>query len=258
MSGRSPTWSPQQYLKFERERTLPCRDLVSRIELPAPRLIADLGCGPGNSTSVLAERWPGAKITGVDSSTEMLRKAGASRTSARWVRADLRDWEPDKRYDLFFSNAVFHWIADQRGLLTRLLDSMRPRGVMAFQIPSKSGAWRDLLREVAGRHGWRGHIPRSALTPHSREPAFYYDLLARRSTRVDIWETEYMHVLPDHAAILEWVKGSALRPVLDRLSRDDSKAFIEEYMIRILREYKTRVDGTVLFPFRRLFVVAYT
>lgn len=256
MTVGAPKWNPQQYLLFERERTRPCRDLVARVELDDPQFIADLGCGPGNSTAVLAERWQRATITGVDNSPEMLKKARASAIRATWVRADLREWEPDRAYDLLFSNAVFHWVEDQEILLPRLLDSLRISGVLAFQIPSPAGVWRGVLSEVASRGRWRGRIPRGALTLHSHPPQFYYDLLAPRAAQIEIWETEYIHVLPNVAAIVEWIKGSALRSVLDALSPQESKEFIGEYTDAIGEKYEERPDGKVLFPFRRIFVVA--
>jgi trans-aconitate 2-methyltransferase len=254
----TPTWDPREYLKFERERTLPCRDLVARIELESPALIADLGCGPGNSTSVAAGRWPDAKIVGVDSSAEMLKIARGSNLRAEWVLADMREWTPERPYDLLFSNAALQWVAGQETVLPRLFDSVGEGGAFAFQIPSGEGGWSRAIKEVADSPAWRSRFSENLLQLSTHELTFYYDLLSPISQRIDLWETQYVHVFPGPEAVVEWTKGTALRPLLDRLPEERERAsFLAGYSATIAKAYPRRPDGQVLFPFLRRFVVAY-
>jgi trans-aconitate 2-methyltransferase len=255
---KAPTWNPQEYLKFERERTLPCRDLVARIELESPAFIADLGCGPGNSTSILAERWPGARIVGVDSSPEMLRAARRSSVPAEWLLADMRDWSPGHPYDLVFSNAALQWVPDQRTEIVRLFRSVATGGAFAAQVPSVTGGWARAIREVVERPAWDGRLSKDSVNLRSHGLGFYYDLLTPLSRRVELWETRYVHVLSGPDAVVEWVKGTALRPLLDRLPEETARAsFLADYTAEIARAYPRRKDGKVLFTFLRRFVVAY-
>lgn len=252
-----PSWNPREYLRFERERTLPCRDLVNRIELDSPSTVADLGCGPGNSTAVLAERWPGAKLLGVDNSTAMLEKARNSPTTADWVLADIRDWTPGYACDLLFSNAALQWVPDHDRQVPRLFSLVAEDGALAFQIPSGKGAWVEALREVVGLPAWRATLPESVVDLRTEELSFYYDLLSPLSQRLDLWETEYMHILPGPDSVVEWTSGTALRPLLDRLSEEKRASFFADYTKAINEAYPGRPDGKVLFPFLRRFVVAY-
>ena len=253
----NPGWDSGQYLKFERERTLPCRDLVARIELKSPHLIVDLGCGPGNSTAVLAERWPQAKVTGVDSSAEMLKAARSSSVNAEWLLADIRDWKPARPVDLLFSNAALQWVPGQESEVPRLIGLVSPGGAFAFQIPAGAGEWTKALREVAESREWRDRLEEKVLDLHTHELDFYYGLLAPRSISVDLWETCYIHVLPSAEAVVEWTQGTALRPVLQRLSAEERLRFLGDYTSAIRRAYPPQRDGRVLFPFLRRFVVAY-
>ncbi len=254
----SPTWDPRQYLKFERERTLPCRDLVGRVELQSPTSIVDLGCGPGNSTSVLAERWPSARLVGVDSSEKMLESARKSGVSAEWVLADMSKWVPEQSFDLVFSNAALQWLVNQEHQVPRLFMSVSKNGAFAFQIPSGEGEWTKALREVAESSPWRGRFPEDLVDLSTNGLDFYYDLLSPLSSRVDMWETEYVHVFPGTQSIVEWTSGTAMRPVLDRLTEPQMRgSFLTEYAAAVGRSYHLRPDGKVLFPFLRRFLVAY-
>jgi trans-aconitate 2-methyltransferase len=251
------SWNPQGYLRFERERTLPCRDLVNRIELNPSRIV-DLGCGPGNSTAVLVERWPSAKITGVDSSPEMLQTARTSSLGVEWELADIREWTPAERFDLAFSNAAFQWIPDHERLLVRLFGTVEDGGALAFQIPTHTDLWFEVLDRLVKSSSWKDQFQESPSDFFSHGLDFYYDLFSPRSKRVELWETEYIHVLSGPEGIIEWTRGTALRPILQRLPDDHARsAFVSDYTNEISSTYTKKPDGKVLFPFLRRFVVAY-
>lgn len=258
MPRQAPSWDPRAYLQFERERTQPCRDLVARIELDSIRAAVDLGCGPGNSTRVLAERWPEARIIGVDSSTEMLEKARKSGVKAQWHLMDIRDWNPTTQVDLVFSNAVFQWLPDADIQVPRLLKSVASGGAFAFQVPSGEGRWVEAMRRVAESARWRGSFPETLLSLGTAEVTHYYDLLSPLAESVEVWQTEYVHVFPAPQSIVEWTSGSALRPILDGLTgKEDRDSFLSDYGDAVAEAYPRRPDGKVLFPFLRRFVVAY-
>jgi trans-aconitate 2-methyltransferase len=258
LARETPTWDPREYLKFERERTLPCRDLVSRIELESPQSIVDLGCGPGNSTQVLAERWPAAKITGVDNSEDMLARARKSSVAADWRLSDIREWSPDHPFELVFSNAVYQWLPNQDVELPRLFRSVAANGVFAFQIPSGEGEWTTAIRRVAELPAWEGRFKDNLVDLRTPDVSFYYDLLSPLSRRIDAWQTQYVHVFPAPEMVVEWTSGTALRPLLDLLSdKEERAAFLADYTEEVSKAYQRRADGNVLFPFLRRFVVAY-
>ena len=248
-----PTWNADQYLKFADERTQPCRDLVARIRVVNVRSVIDLGCGPGNSTAVLAERWPDAGITGLDSSASMIDVARREQPAHRWIARDISEWAANEteRFDIVFSNAALHWLPDHATLYPRLLARVRAGGALAVQIPADFDALpHRLMRELA---------PAGVQVKewHSHEPAFYYDVLSPHAARVDVWQIEYQHVMPNADAIVEWYKGTGMRPFLEALETDAAREeFITEYSSRIRAAYPSRPDGKVLFPFRRLFVIA--
>jgi len=248
-----PSWNADQYLKFADERTRPCRDLLAAINLSSVEQIIDLGCGPGNSTSVLAGRWPNARITGLDDATSMIDVARSEQPQHRWVVRDITDWAVNEggQFDLVFSNAALQWVPGHAPLYTRLLERVRPGGALAVQIPGNFDALpHRLMRELAPP-GVR------AKEWHAHELAFYYDILAPNSARVDIWQTEYQHVMANADAIVEWYKGSGLRPFLESMNEDQREKFLRDYTERIRDAYRPRPDGKVLFPFLRFFVVAY-
>lgn len=251
-------WNAEHYLKYGDERTRAAADLLMRIQLQNPRMIADLGCGPGNSTQLLRERWPEAELVGVDHSMEMLQAARESYPDGCWVQADLIDWVPDQPCDLIYSNAALQWVSDHHRLLERLFSLLQPGGVLAFQIPSGTFApIRTLTHEVSQDPRWndRMGMARSALTMES--PAFYYDAFAGQADRVDIWETEYFHVMESAEAVMDWMASTGLRPFLAALDDEaERQLFWDRLKERVNEAYALRCDGRVLHPFRRTFVIA--
>ncbi|MEO8668867.1 MAG: trans-aconitate 2-methyltransferase [Bauldia sp.] len=252
------SWSPAQYLKFEDERSRPARDLLAAVPLIAARRVIDFGCGPGNSTELLAARFPEAEVTGLDSSPEMLAEARVRLPRARFVEADLAAWLPPEPVDLLFANAVFQWVPRHLDVLERLLASLPSGGVLAVQMPDNlAEPSHEAMREVAASGPWSGKLAsavgrRDSLPP----PAVYYDRLKPTSTHVEIWHTVYNHALAGPDAIVEWVKGTGLRPFLAPLDAAETSDFLAQYRARLAAAYPPRVDGSVLFRFPRIFIVA--
>jgi trans-aconitate 2-methyltransferase len=253
------TWQPQQYLKFGNERTQPARDLLWRIQIESPRRIVDLGCGPGNSTAELRRRWPESRILGLDNSPEMIEAARRSYAEGLWGIADARHWSSAEPVDLIFSNAVLHWIPGHAELCRHLLSQTTSGGALAVQVPAHydSPLHREIL-EVSCDPRWsaRMHAARTALTNHP--PDFYYDALIGMVARVDLWETTYYHVLEGPAAVVDWFRATGLRPFLEALHTGQEQLEFEAALLaRYTTTYPQRPDGRILFPFRRLFFVAY-
>jgi trans-aconitate 2-methyltransferase len=256
------TWDDRQYLKFGDERTRPARELLARVPLTSAARVVDLGCGPGNSTALLRERFPSARLTGVDSSSAMLERARQELPGLDFVEADVASFHASEPPDLLFANAVLHWLPDHAALLPRLLAELRPGGVLALQMPRNfSEPSHRLMRETSAdaEPGGTSSLTRLAsvrdLTPVA-SPEFYYDLLAPLAQSVDVWETVYQHVMSDATAIVEWVKGTGLRPYLDALTADERPRYLERYTAGIAQAYPARSDGPRLFRFPRLFLVA--
>jgi trans-aconitate 2-methyltransferase len=251
-------WSAGQYLEFEDERTRPPRDLLAQVPLAAARRLIDLGCGPGNSTELLVRRYPQAEVVGVDSSPAMLARARERLPEVTFVEGDLARWSPPERTDLLFANAAFQWVPDHPAVLRRLLESLPTGGVLAVQMPDNTGEPAlALMREVARRGPWAGDLARAdPARDQLPRPDAYYDLLRPLSSHLDIWHTVYNHVMPGPEAIVEWFKGSALRPFLAALEGGAREAFLADYTAEIAAAYPRRGDGAVLLRFPRLFIVA--
>lgn len=250
------SWDPQQYLRFADDRGRPFVDLVARIR-PDASTVADLGCGAGNLTPVLRRRWPHARIVGVDSSPDMLRRAEAERDDpdVSYERATAEEWAPDRPVDVITSNAMFQWVPDQAAVLRRLAGHVVPGGAIAVQVPNNADApSHALMREVADRPAFAEHT-RGVLGVRGTAPEAYLDLFADLGWSCDAWETSYLHVLPGDDPVLEWVGGTGARPVLQALPDGVREDFVEEYRLELRRAYPRRPFGTVL-PFRRTFAVA--
>ena len=251
-------WSAQQYLKFEDERTRPPRDLLAQVPLIHPRLVFDLGCGPGNSTELLVGRYPQAEVIGLDSSPDMLRKARERLPQGTFLEADIASWSAPPRTDLLFANASFQWIPDHPWVLRRLLEALPSDAVLAVQMPDNTGEPSHVLqREVAATGLWADNpgikaAPRGDLP----SPEEYYDLLGPACSRIDIWHSVYNHVMASPEAITEWFKGSSLQPFLSPLNAADREKFLAAYTKKIVGAYRPRYDGKVLLRFPRLFIVA--
>jgi trans-aconitate 2-methyltransferase len=249
-------WDPAQYLKFVDHRLRPAVDLLSRIDLAEPAEVCDLGAGAGNVTRHLRERWPRAHIVGVDASETMLAKAAAI-PGIDWQRADLAAWRPPRPVDLIYSNAALHWLGDHERLFPSLLGMLAPGGVLAVQMPRNFAAPTHRLVAEAARSGpWRERLEPLLRPAPVAEPAFYYDLLAPRAAALDIWETEYLHVLEGDDPVKEWVKGSWLAQFLEALDEPERSGFEARYAALVAEAYPRRPDGRTLLPFRRLFIVA--
>jgi trans-aconitate 2-methyltransferase len=251
-------WSADQYLKFEDERTRPPRDLIAQIPLARAERVVDLGCGPGNSTELLIARYPDAAVTGLDSSADMLRQARARLPRCNFIEADLASWTPPERSDLLFANASFQWLPDHPAVLRRMLQALRAGGVLAVQMPDNMDEPAlALMAKVASRGPWAGTpaLAAAARAPLPR-PQTYYDLLKPLCAQLDIWHTIYNHVMAGPQAIVEWFKGSALRPYLAALGPAMGEAFLAAYLEEIKQHYSARHDGRVLLPFPRVFIVA--
>ena len=256
-TDKPSAWDDQQYLRFADERTQPSRDLIARIPLDAPARIVDIGCGPGNSTDELARRWPEARVTGVDSSRPMLEAARRGWPEREWIESDLRGFRPAERYDLVFSNAVLQWVPDHKTVIPALLDLVAPGGALAIQMPFNYNSWgHRIMREVAEDGPWAAKIAGARELYPVEPPGFYYDLLMPRARALTLWETVYQHVLADRMAIVEWFKGSALRPYLEPLAPAERDAYLAEYLKRLEPHFPLQADGKVILPFPRLFIVA--
>lgn len=248
-------WDPAQYGRYADERSRPFHELVARIGAERPARVVDLGCGDGGLTATLAERWPAAAVLGVDSSESMLA-AAASRAGPRlrFARCSIENWRPGGPVDVLVSNAALQWVPDHAAHLPRLVDALAPGGWLAVQVP---GNWaapsHALLASLRGSPRWRDRLGGGA-GPWP-DPTDYVRVLAGLGCTVDAWETTYAHVLTGPDPVLEWVRGTALRPVLARLSPAEAASFEAEYGAALRDAYPARPYGTVV-PFRRIFAVA--
>jgi trans-aconitate 2-methyltransferase len=255
------TWDPNQYLAFGDHRLRPALELLSRIPLEAPARVVDLGCGAGNVTAYLRRRWPQASIMGIDSSSEMLAKAAEAELNmepaVEWRQGDFATWEPEAPVDVIYANASLHWFPDHDALFPRLMECLNPGGVLAVQMPRNFGQpSHTSMAEIALKGPWAKTLAGVQRNAPVAEPDFYYDLLAPRSSGVDMWETRYVQVLEGENPVAEFTKGSWLKPLLDALAEPERSEFEATYRERVLQYYPPREDGTTLFPFNRMFMVA--
>jgi trans-aconitate 2-methyltransferase len=252
-------WDPGQYQHFADQRSRPFFDLLARVGAQAPGVVADLGCGPGTLTATLASRWPQAQVHGIDSSAEMIEAARARPAAGgrlSFSLGDVRGWEPDGRVDVIVSNAVLQWVPDHLSVLARWAGFLAAGGWLAIQVPGNfDQPSHAALREMAGSDRWRPMLAGAQLNRQAAEPGEYLDLLASAGLQVDAWETTYLHVLPGDDPVVDWYKGTGLRPVLAALPPGPAAEFLDEYRARMSEAYPAAAYGTVL-PFRRVFAVA--
>ncbi len=252
------TWDPKHYLSFADERTRPAAELVARIDAAAPKRVVDLGCGPGNSTAIVASRWPEAQLEGIDSSPDMIESAKSSGVRAKFSVGDIASWAPASAYDVIFSNATYQWLPDHPRLLPRLMGFVAPGGTFAFQVPHNQDAQSHaLMRETAARGPWAAKL-RNVREINVLAPDAYYGILAGPGRALDIWETEYLHLLEGEDPVYRWVGATGLGPFVQALEGAEREAFIDAYRARLREAYPRRADGVTLFPFRRLFAVVKT
>ena len=253
------SWNPDQYLKFSAPRLRPAIDLLAAVPATQPHTVYDLGCGAGNVTRLLAQRWPRAAVSGVDDSAAMLAKAATGLAGVRWVRQSLADWRADRPADVIYSNAALHWLPGHEHLFPALVAQLAPGGVLAVQMPRNFSAPSHTLIADAVRAGpWRARLEPLLRPSPVAAPEFYFDLLAPLVAQVDIWETEYLQVLEGTDPVKEWTKGTWLKQFLDALEEPQRSAFEGDYAARLRTAYPARADGRTLFPFRRLFIVVVT
>ena len=256
MGDQAFLWDPGKYGEFGDFRNRPFFELTSRITAGAPRSVVDLGCGPGNLTATLSRRWPGASVLGIDSSPAMVARAQeAAAPGLAFAVGDIAGWQPGPATDVIVSNAALQWVPGHCGLMAGWLAALRPGAWLGVQVPGNFGAPSHvLMRELAESPRWRKQL--SGVLRHSdavAEPAGYLELFLRGGARVDVWETTYHQLLPGENPVLEWVRGTGLRPVLAALG-GGSAAFEREYSALLSEAYPQGKFGTI-FPFRRIFMV---
>jgi trans-aconitate 2-methyltransferase len=251
------TWDPERYLVYADERGRPFVELIARIDAGRPDDVVDLGCGPGNLTSLLRDRWIDARIRGLDSSAEMIDRARRTDRGGDFEVADLRDWAAgNDPVDVLVSNATLQWVPDHLDLLPSLAGHVRPGGWLAFQVPGNFGEPSHTLRtELAAEPPYDAHT-RDVAVPSSHDPAVYLEALTALGMTVDAWETTYLHVLSGPDPVFSWVSGTGARPTLQSLPQDLRRGFEREFKRRLRLAYPER-DGRVVLPFRRVFVVGH-
>ena len=250
------SWDPAQYLRYDNERSQPTRDLIAAIGDLNPTEIVDLGCGTGNSTALLAHRWPDASLIGVDGSTEMLDQADQSGLHAVWQEADIATWQPSRPVDLIFSNAALHWLDDHDALFRQLVAGLRPGGMLAVQMPYNfSQPSHTLISEIAKESHWAERLSNVIRPSPVHPPEHYLSLLEPLVSTVRVWTTTYFHVLFGERPVAQWTGGATLRPVIAALG-NDADEFVNEYALRLGKAYPIRGDGSTVLPFTRMFILA--
>lgn len=257
MNSKDISWNPGRYLALGGHRLRPALDLLGRIPLAAPLRVVDLGCGAGNVTGYLRRRWPEAGIIGLDNSPRMLAAAAEQAPGIDWLEADLAGWKPESPVDVLYSNAALHWLPGHDSLLPRLAGYLAPGGVLAIQMPRNFEApSHTVMYDVADNGPWSDKLARLGNRQPVAGPEFYHGLLAPLVQELDIWETEYLQVLSGDNPVADFTKGSWLKAMLDALDEPQKGEFEAEYRRAVALAYPRRADGSTLFPFKRLFIVA--
>jgi trans-aconitate 2-methyltransferase len=250
----SHTWDPALYLRYADDRGRPFLELLARVGAEDPSSVVDLGCGPGNLTALLAQRWPAATVRGVDSSEEMVGRARVTAPHLDFTVADLRSWEAQAPVDVLVTNATLQWVPGHRDLLPRLVDQVAEGGWLALQVPGNFDQPSHTLRDRLAADPRFAEYLRDVATPTAHDPGVYLDRLASLGSEVDVWETTYLHVLPGEDPVLDWVSGTGARPTLQALPDGLREEFTGELRAALRAAYPQGEHGTVL-PFRRVFAV---
>ncbi len=257
MARAAAIWDPGQYMRFAGERLRPALDLLAQVPLGSADRVVDLGCGAGNVTAILRERFSDADVLGVDGSASMLEKARATVPGCRFEQGDFFLWDPGEPVDLLYSNAALQWVDQHETLFPRLLGFVKQGGVLAVQMPAMHDTpLRTAPYELAKLAPWAEHLRGAGSAPGILSAEAYWDLLRPRVASLDIWQTTYLHALSGEHAVMEWASGSSLRAFLDRLPAELKEPFRHAYSEAVRPYYPRRADGTTLLPFQRLFMVA--
>ncbi len=252
-------WNPDLYLKFKQQRTMACVDLVHKIQAVNVKTIIDLGCGPGNSTDILKQKFTKADILGIDSSKEMIKKAQNDYPDGQWQVCPLMDFKEFGKYDIVFSNAVLQWLPEHEKVVPYMVKLLKSKGTLAFQVPQNqaSGLNRAMF-ETAELNQFREYVLDVRKMFNYNTGEYYYDLLYNRMKKLVIWETEYYHVLDSHQDLITFYKSTGLKPYLARLPEKELKnEFINTVLEKCKQYYEFRADNKIIFPFKRLFIVGY-
>lgn len=252
-------WKPNLYLAYEKERTQPSIDLVMKIEYENPKRIIDIGCGPGNSTNVLKARWPQAEIIGLDNSKTMLDDAKLKYSGIDWICADASgDLTNIGKFDVIFSNAAIQWMSEQDLLIKKLYGMLNDNGVLAVQVPcTKHMPIHTELIKLISSEKWKDKYSEFVKGYSKHTADFYYNILCDLTNEIDLWETNYFHIMNNHSHIVKWYSGSGLRIYLDCLKDEKQNAdFLKDYETALRKSYPIQKDGKVLFPFTRIFFIA--
>lgn len=252
-------WNPDLYLQFNSERTKPSIDLIGRIIIDSPESIIDIGCGPGNSTQILLNQWPESKITGLDNSPSMIKKARKDYPDQEWIVADALTYKPKAKFDIVFSNAVIQWIPDHGQLLKRFHGIIKDKGLLAVQIPL---FWNIPLGKIIARTArdqrWNYKTEKVSDLFTIHDSSFYYDELWNLFNSLEMWETDYIHIMDSHMAILEMIRSTGLKPYLEKLDKESEKKDFEEEVLKEIKiAYPVQKNNKVLLPFKRLFFIGY-
>ncbi|MEV4397675.1 trans-aconitate 2-methyltransferase [Nonomuraea sp. NPDC049607] len=249
-------WDPVTYAVYADERSRPFIELISRVGAVAPDYVVDAGCGSGELTVMLAERWPGATVEGFDASPAMIAKARKLDTPVHFAVADVETWHPDRPMDVIVSNAVLQWVPSHHDVLEHWLEELAPGGWLAFQVPGNFDAPSHVaIRELCASRAWADRLSDLNRSNPVDDPVRYLDFLNDGGCQVDAWETTYVHLLQGENPVLDWVSGTALRPIFDRLGPEEQRQFKADLAGPLAEAYPARSYGTP-FPFRRIFVVA--
>jgi trans-aconitate 2-methyltransferase len=252
-------WDPNAYLQFRNERAQPAIDLVEKIELYCPKNIIDIGCGPGNSTQILAAKWPDSVITGLDSSIAMIEKARNDYPHQLWLHTNAENIDADKKYSLVFSNAALQWMDNHETLIPKLWEIVNKNGAFAVQIPKfEKMPISDVINKVIDSDKWYKRMNGEIFRFELHELDYYYDLLSPFTDNIILWETHYFHILPSLQGIIDFIQSTALKPYLEKLNIDTEKRALKNDILKECQNcYRIQSNGRVLFPFKRMFIIAY-